>query len=166
MRGWCCGAVVGALFEQPEDADHGFTVFEWYRADLDGDACAGGGEQTPVASVAGVVPSTFWASSSAARGGLSARCRSDRVVKWRPRTLPMSRSAAAFEASGRLSGVARGRLQLGTATFLQGLLDVTADFQASGSRHEKLWLIRAGDERRLRVGRSSCDWFRSLARAR
>ena len=45
MRGWCCGAVVGALFEQPEDADHGFTVFEWYRADLDGDACAGGGEQ-------------------------------------------------------------------------------------------------------------------------
>ena len=45
MRGWRCGPVVGASLDQPEDADHPFTVFERHRADLHGHPRAGGRDQ-------------------------------------------------------------------------------------------------------------------------
>ena len=45
MRGWRCGAVVGVSLQQPEDADHRFTVHQRYRADLHGHPFPGGRDE-------------------------------------------------------------------------------------------------------------------------
>ena len=42
VRGWGCEAVARAFLQQPEDADHLFTVLERHRADLHRDPLPGG----------------------------------------------------------------------------------------------------------------------------
>ena len=65
---WRCGAVVGAFLDQPEDADHPFTVLERHRADLHGHPCPA--DRNEVAGRIGgrAVPSIFCANRSRARG--------------------------------------------------------------------------------------------------
>ena len=67
IRGWRCGAVVGVFLDQPEDADHPFTVLERHPADLDGDPRSGGRDEVGGRLCRREVPSIFWANSSRAR---------------------------------------------------------------------------------------------------
>ena len=64
-----CGAVAcrRGVLQQPEDADDPFTVHERHGADLHGHPLPRRRDRTPVASVAGAVPSTLRVNSSRAR---------------------------------------------------------------------------------------------------
>ena len=124
MWRWGCGAVVGLFLDQPEDADDPLTVHERHRAELYGNPPPAVETKTPLASVAGEVPSTFWEKSSRARR-LSSGATTE--VKWRPRTSPTSRSAARIEPADNsriVEHVARD------ADTVQSLLDVAANSQA------------------------------------
>ncbi len=95
--------------------------------------------KTPVASVDGEVPSTFWANSSRARR-LSSGATTE--VKWRPRMSPRSCSAAGLiqrTTSRPVEDVARD------ADVCQSPLHVAADGQAGG--HHEVSPIRAREER-------------------
>ena len=60
MRGWRCGAVVGASFDQPEDTDYRFTALEGGTAlTSTGTLVPAVETKTPVTSVATEVPSIF-----------------------------------------------------------------------------------------------------------
>ena len=45
MRGWGLGYVIGASFDQPEDADNRFAAHELHRADLHGHPRPGGRDE-------------------------------------------------------------------------------------------------------------------------
>ena len=103
MRGWRRGPVVGAVLDQPEDADHLFTVHQWHRADLYGHPCSGGRNEEAGRISGGVaehLPGEQLAGACLSSGATT-------EAKWRPRTSPTSRSAAGL--SQRTTPLCRGR---------------------------------------------------------
>ena len=125
MRVWRRGRVVGASLEQPEDADHPFTILQRHRADLHGHPRAGGRHEDagrvcglravhlPGEQLAGALPVLGRDDG----GELAAANVADK---------PLGRRIDPPDDSRCVEDVARD------ADAVQRLLDVAADFQAIG----------------------------------
>ena len=133
---WQCGLLVEASLEQPEDADHPFTVHERCRADLHGHPRAGGRDQD--------------GRRLRGRGGaehlLGEQLAGAPAVLGRDNGGEVSTANIADESLGcRIDPPDDSRLVehvARDADVLQSLLDVAADFQAGG-HHASVADLRA-----------------------
>ena len=125
MRGWRCGPVVGVFLEQPEDADHPFAALERHRADLHSHPCAGG-RNKDAGRVCGLRAEHLLGEQLA--GAFPALGRDDggELTTANVADEPLGCRIELADDSLCVEDVARD------ADTLKSLLDVAADFQASG----------------------------------
>jgi hypothetical protein len=125
MRGRRCGVVVGASLDQPEDADHPFTVPERRRADLHGHPLPGGRDEV-AGRLAGQGRAEHLLSESLAGAGpVLGRDEGGEVATANVAEKPLGCGIDPADDSRLVEDVTRD------ADALQSLLDVAPECQAS-----------------------------------
>ena len=126
MRGWRCGAVVGAFLDQSEDADHPFTVHERHRAELHGHPRSGGRDQDAGRVCGRGGAEHLLGEQLAGAAGVLGRDDGGVVAAANVAEKPLGCRIDPADDARCVEDVARD------ADALQSLLDVAADCQASG----------------------------------
>ncbi len=126
MRGWRCGAVVGAFLDQSEDADHPFTVHERHRAELHGHPRSDGRNQDAGRLCGRGSAEHFLGEQLAGAAAVLGRDNGGEVATANVAEKLLGCRIDPADDSCFVENVARD------ADALQSLLDVAADCQARG----------------------------------